>query len=73
MTEDKIALRALLEKSPDATFLREMIGFAANRLMELETEGLCGAAHGERTWVTDYRTVGEGDSRHPSLRLCACI
>src|SRR3546814_18434993 len=29
MTEDKIALRALLEKGSDATFLREMIGFAA--------------------------------------------
>src|ERR1700760_1590390 len=49
MTDDKIALRALLEKSADATFLREMIGFAANRLMELETETLCGAAHGERS------------------------
>ena len=33
MTDDKIALRELLEKSPDATFLREMIGFAANRPM----------------------------------------
>ncbi len=49
MTEDKIALRALLEKGSDATFLREMIGFAARRLMQLETDGLCGAAVGERT------------------------
>jgi hypothetical protein len=49
MTEDKIALRELLEKGSDATFLREMIGFAANRLMELETESRCGAGHGERT------------------------
>ena len=49
MTEDKIALRTLLEKGSDATFLREMIGFAAERLMELETEGLCGAGHGERS------------------------
>jgi putative transposase len=48
MTEDKIALRALLEKGSDATFLREMIGFAAERLMQLETEGLCNAAPGER-------------------------
>jgi transposase-like protein len=49
MTEDKIALRDLLEKGSDATMLREMIGFAARRLMELETEGLCGAGHGERS------------------------
>ena len=49
MTEDKIALRALLEKGSDTTFLREMIGFAAQRLMELESETLCGAGHGERS------------------------
>ena len=49
MTEDTIALRALLEKGSDATFLREMIGFAAQRLMELETAGLCGAGPGERS------------------------
>ena len=49
MTEDITALRALLEKGSDATFLREMIGFVAQRLMELETEGLCGAGPGERS------------------------
>src|SRR6266852_4473131 len=49
MTEDKIALRALLEKGSDVTFLREMIGFAAQRLMALETESLCGAGPGERS------------------------
>ena len=49
MTDDKIALRELLEKGSDATLLREMIGFAAQRLMELETEALCGAGHGERS------------------------
>src|SRR5579863_4543947 len=49
MTDDKIALQDLLEKSSDASLLREMIGFAAQRLMALETDALCGAAHGERT------------------------
>ena len=49
MTDHEIALRELLAKGSDATFLREMIGFAAQRLMELETETLTGAAHGERS------------------------
>jgi putative transposase len=49
MTNDKIALQNLLEKSSDASLLREMIGFAAQRLMELEVETRCGAAHGERS------------------------
>ena len=49
MTDDKIALRELLEKGSDATLLHEMIGFAAQRLMELQTETLCGAGHGERS------------------------
>src|SRR5271156_381066 len=49
MTDDKIALRELLEKGSDATFLREMIGFAAQRLMELDVQGLTGASHGERS------------------------
>lgn len=49
MTDEMIALRALVEKSPDTDLLREMIGFAAHRLMELEVEGLTGAGHGERS------------------------
>ena len=49
MTDDKITLRALLEKGSDTTFLREMIGFAAERLMQLETDTLCGAGPGERS------------------------
>jgi hypothetical protein len=79
MTEDTIALRGLMEKSADTDFLREMIGFAAQRLMELEVGGLTGAAHGEkspdrlaqrngyreRDWETRAGTV---ELRIPKLR-----
>jgi putative transposase len=49
MTKDEMTLQGLLEKSSDAGLLREMIGFYAQRLMKLETDVLCGAAHGERS------------------------
>ena len=49
MTEDMMALRGLMEKSADADLVREMIGFAAQRLMELEVEAKAGAGYGERS------------------------
>ncbi len=36
MTKPMMDLRALVEKSGDADLLREMIGFAAERLMEFD-------------------------------------
>jgi putative transposase len=79
MTEDMMSLRALLEKSSDVDLLREMVGFAAQRLMELEVETLTGAAHGardpdrinqrngyrDRMWQTRAGTV---ELRIPKLR-----
>src|SRR5215831_14652080 len=79
MTNDMMDLRALVEKTPDADLLREMIGFAAHRLMELEVEGLTGATYGEknqerlvqrngyrdRSWETRAGTV---ELRIPKLR-----
>ncbi len=49
MTDEMMSLRTLLEKSSDADLLREMVGFAAQRLMELEIESLTGAGYGERS------------------------
>jgi hypothetical protein len=48
-TDEIMALRTMLEKGADADVLREMIGFAAERLMELEVQALTGAGHGERS------------------------
>ena len=79
MTDEMMSLQALLEKSSDTDLLREMIGFAAHRLMELEVESLTGAAHGERssdrlTWRNGYRDrdwetrAGTVELRIPKLR-----
>ena len=48
MTKDQMDLNALVGKSADGDFLRDMISFAAQRLMELEVGGLTGAAYGEK-------------------------
>jgi transposase-like protein len=49
MTTDRMALLELIEKRADGDLVRELLAFAADRLMALEVEGLCGAGHGERS------------------------
>ena len=49
MIDDMMALRGLLEESSHGDFLREMIGFTAQRPMNLEVAGQTGAGQGERS------------------------
>ena len=73
MTNDVTHLRTLLQQSSDADLLREMIGFTAQRLMELEVQAHTGAAHGERsaerlTHRNGYRSRS-WDTRAGTLQL----
>jgi putative transposase len=79
MTDATMNLKTLIEKTSDADLLREMIGFAAERLMELEVGAATGAGYGEknplrlnqrngyrdRDWETRAGTV---ELRIPKLR-----
>ena len=49
MTKASMSLAELAEKGAEADLLREMIQFVAQRLMEMDVEGLCAAGYGERS------------------------
>src|ERR687884_304205 len=49
MTDDRMALLELIEKGADGDLVRELLAFAAGRLMELEVEARTGAAAGTRS------------------------
>jgi transposase-like protein len=74
MTDEMMNLQALAKKSLDSELLREMIGFAAQRLVELEVAGLTGAGQGERspgrlTHRNGYRERG-WEARAGTVELC---
>ena len=48
MTNATMALTELAEKGADIDVLRQMVQFMAQRLMELDVEGRCGAAYDEK-------------------------
>ena len=49
MTDERMALIELIEKGADADLIRDMLAFAAERLMNLEVEALTGAPAGTRS------------------------
>ena len=82
MTDEMMAVQGLLEKTSDGDLLREMLGFAAERLMELDVGSKTGVAWGtksverlaqrngyrDRVWETRAGTI---ELRIPKLRPAA--
>lgn len=79
MAKPSIALSELVEKGGDVDFVREMLQYAAQRIIEIDVEELCGLPYGERgpgrqnarngfrerQWETRSGTIG---LRIPKLR-----
>src|SRR5215213_5901243 len=49
MTDERMALIELIEKGADADLVRELLAFAADRMMELEVEAKTGVPAGARS------------------------
>ena len=49
MTKPSMALAELAEKGGDTDIIRDLLAYIAQRLMDLDVEGRCGAGYGERT------------------------
>ncbi len=58
MTDDRMALIELIEKQADTDLVREMLAFAAERIMELEVELRTGAAKGARSPLREAQRNG---------------
>ena len=61
MTKPSIAFTELAEKGPDVDLVRDMLQLAAQKLMELDVEALCGAAYGQRADVRENSRNGYRD------------
>src|SRR4051812_7261337 len=73
MTNERMALLDLVEKDADSDLVRDMLAFAAERMMEAEAEGAAGAAKGARTPLRDAHRNGyrarEWDTRAGRIEL----
>ena len=61
MTDDRMALIELVEKQADGDLVREMLAFAAERIMEAEIEARTGAAKGARSPMREAQRNGYRD------------
>jgi putative transposase len=59
MTDERMALLELIEKQADSDLGREMLAFAADRIMELEVELRTGAAKGARSALREAQRNGD--------------
>lgn len=58
MTDERMALIELIEKQADTDLVREMLAFAADRIMELEVELVTCAAKGVRSPMREVQRNG---------------
>lgn len=58
MSDDRMALMELVEKQADGDLVREMLAFAAERIMEAEIEARTGAAKGTRSPMREAQRNG---------------
>ena len=58
MTDDRMTLIVLVEKKADAGFVREMLAFAADRMMEADVDAATGAAKHARTPLRENQRNG---------------
>lgn len=61
VTEERMTLIELVEKQADGDLVREMLAFAAERIMDAEVETPTGAAKGARTPMRDVQRNGFRD------------